>query len=421
MHLMRQKNNHITISIDTIGAFLVNYYYLLLIFCYFLCVFIDIRPAMMMFAVNVLLVLLKLSLVISRKKLKISLVTVYVLWMIISLASILFSYLPVSVYINSVLYVGTPIILFGWSESKRVDVNKVFSSFLYAIVFNSVFGIICFYSKPSFYKNYLLRTSVTAYQQAFHVYGAGRLVTMFGSIETGVLSLIAIIIALGLLLDEGSRVKNINALLISFVAMILSQQRGPIFAGALILVYLIIRSLKDRLVNPIVVVLIFVGTIFTFYYLQKNNKNVYDLLLQRLLNPMDAIEERTSKPITVLQNYTPIKLLFGGGIGSCEMFAEDYSNTGIYDGLYFNILGELGIVGVSLFLVIIVKALIRGLRSIRDCFIPLFIVFAIAFIGIGTTLIYYPQIMPIFWFSLGRLLLVDYRKISQKTSSITCD
>lgn len=385
---------------------MVNYYYIVLIMAYFFCVFYAIRPAVIMFAYNFVLIFFRIFPFKRSKNVRISSVGVYTLWCCLSVIMFLLNGMPLSIFITSLVYMGTPIVCYYTTNNPRVDCEIFFTNFLLAVAVNDLFGTICFYLKPDFYVSFITRTSETASAQLLHHAGVGRLVTLFGSIETGSLSAMGIIVALGLIIRYKSKNKiAIISLIMCAVSLILSQQRGPMFTIVFVMLFLIFYSVKERLVKPRVIIIMVVISIIVMYYLSINNPTVFMWIIDRMLNPTNAITERTNYQFDVIYNhYNIFQWAFGNGIGSCEMFARGYTRNGlILDAMYLNILGEVGIIGLLIYVFIIIESTRLFFKNVKNRFIPFFIVFQVCFVGLGTTLIYYPQIIPVFWFSLGVL------------------
>lgn len=386
-------------------------YYCFWIISYFLRVFIpSFRPALFMMIINVLLVLIKAVsfFYADKKSISSSNIVVYflIIWCFLS-SVISLVHNEITVVYNSFIYLFFPIILFFYGDDKEIDYDLFWYVYLLTIVANNILGIICFYTKASFFINYLYYSSDSAYLQITHHAGAGRLVTLLGSIETGVLSGIGIIVAIGLLMKKKyNRIVVVICMIVCLVALILTQQRGPLFALFVCFLFTFLYSLfKRKIIKLRFFVIILVTIAIVLYILSIKNPIVFEWIIDRIQNPSDAINERYDYQWDVLKNNLGyFDWIIGRGLGSFGFFVEESTRqTRIFDQMYFNILGEIGIIGFSLFFLIILKCSVSFIKDVKSLFAPFFTLFLILFVGLGTTLTYYPQIMPAFWISAGYL------------------
>lgn len=390
-----------------IEDFLIEHYYFFVIGGYFLRIVTEFRPGLFILLLN-MVILGCHSLAYSKSHaIKCTSVTLFTLCLILSFIMFLWNDQGISVYVNSAIYVITPIVCFMATPRSKEGVNKFYRSFLMAETINNIFGIICFYLKPTFYVNYIYRTSSAAYEQVMHHAGFGRLITLFGSIETGVLAGVGVMIGILLLQRYQKDKMIIIAIIVNFAAVILSQQRGPFFSIILLLGFLIIYSILKgkRIINPVIPIVIILVFIATMFFLYTYKHTVFVWMTERLTNPSSAINDRYDYQWDVVKNDTSIfQWLLGKGLGHVGLFVTDTAITKrIWDNMYFNMISEIGIIGFSIFIFIILrcsKVFITDIIANALYFAP---VFAIAFQGMGTTMNYYPQIMGMFWFSVGCL------------------
>lgn len=388
-------------SLRKIEAYIVNNYFIILFLAYALNFVGSFRPAVILIAVNILLITLRM--LTRKRRINSNPVLAFCIYLCISLpfSCILNSF---SQAINSFLFILTPCILFFSMNNDDVDVDHIVVSFIVASVINEVVGTVCFYTKPGFFVDFVYRTNEPAYQQLMHHAGLGRLITMFGSIETAQFACITIILCLRYVSSKNKfRFISIIALIISGVVLVLTQQRGPLFGlvSGIALVYL--TRYRAQVIKPWVVflfVVIFSGAMYGLYLYVPT---VYEWMIERITNPNAAIESRFDYQWNVLlTRLNAIEWIFGKGVGAFGFFVEDISITNrIFDQMYFNIIGEEGIVGLIIFLSLFVKCFVRMKKDFVNLFIPIFVMFEILFTGLGTTLIYYPLIMPLFWLSAG--------------------
>lgn len=387
-----------------IEAFVFNNYYFFVIIGYLINVFTGFRPGVFIMFLNCILLLCSMSRCFKKRKMKWNTVTLFILIQILSFIMFLMQDSGIYVYFQSFIYLVTPCACYFSLSNLECKSSSFFKSFVLAITINCLFGIPCFYLKPSFFVSYVTRTSVFHIDQVLHIAGLGRLITLFGSIETGVLSAIVVIISLFMLEKENKKLYKF-ALVINLVAVVLSQQRGALFSVILFILYIIIHPFegKKRIIKFSTILGIAIGIGVTFLLLSIYKPEIVVWMTDKMKNPFDAITQRYDYQWRVVTTDTNImEWLFGKGLGSLGFFVEinDIYHR-IFDNMYFNIIGEVGLIGFLIFIIIIFTCFKRFAKNtlINGPFIAA--IFVVAFQGLGTTLIYYPQIMAVFWFSVG--------------------
>lgn len=389
-------------NIKQLEAKIMNNYYIILILAYILNVFSNFRPAVFMLMVNILIV--ALDVMSNGFRIKKSPIVFFLTWCIISFFFAIGSNNSLSTTIMSLIYVASPIVCFFAAGNELVDCKKFYIGFLFAIVFNDLFGTICFYLKPSFFVNFIARTSESSYAQLMHHAGLGRLVTIFGSIETGTFSAFAIFVCLGFFMyQQGKQKWIVLSMITAIVSLLLTQQRGPLFSVVLVFIFIIFYSFGERLLKPWIIALFIITFIIVMYVLAIYKPTIFIWMIERITNPSDAITERYDYQWeTLVNSLNVLQWITGKGIGAFGFFVENNTRVGrIFDELYFNMIGELGLVGFCTYIFSILGSFTRFIRSVKKYFVPFMIIAELAFVGLGTTLTYYPQIMPIFWFSMG--------------------
>ena len=388
---------------------LFDYYFVLWVFSYFICIFVHFSPVLFMGLINIFLAIgFFISEVTKNNSIKKDglIVLVFIGWLLLSflLSTVLNG---ISVSFQSAIYVFSPLVLLFYG-GKYGKCRTFWRNFIVGIVFNNVFGIICFYTKASFFVSYLENYSEYGLEQVMHHSGYGRLVTFFGCIETAILSAFGVIACLWFLITNcQKKVFAVISMIVNMSALILTQQRGPLFAVAFCLLFVLLYSLfKKRLIKIKYIFFLFLAIfgVMGILFIYKNT--VFTWIIERISNPASAFEERYDYQFDILTQNSLIEWIIGRGVGSLGFFVENSTKqTRIFDQMYFNMIGEIGIIGSLLFLIICLKTIRPFLKNVRGLFGPFFIVMVVLIDGLGTTLSYYMPIMPIFWVSIGMLLI----------------
>lgn len=404
-----------------IENYIIAHYYMFIVGGYFLRIITEFRPGLFILVLNAVLLMCHVISNMRTHLIKFTAVTLFTLTLILSFIMFLWNDQSVGVFVNSAIYVITPLACFLSVPKMDETKDKFYLSYLTALTVNNIFGIICFYTKPSFFVDYIYRTSSAAYEQVMHHAGFGRLITLFGSIETGVLSGVAVMVGV-LLLQRYRRNKFILlSIVVNFAAVILSQQRGPFFSIIMLMAFIIVYSTikGKRVINPIIPVIIIIVFVATMYFLYSYKHTVFEWMVNRLTNPSSAINDRYDYQWDVVKNDTNlIQWLFGKGLGHVGLFVEDTAITKrIWDNMYFNMIAEIGLFGLVSFALIVLKCTKQFLLNVQVNALYFAPFFAVAFQGMGTTMNYYPQIMAMFWFSVGCLYhYIGAETISEKQS-----
>ncbi len=392
---------------------LSNYYYLFFIIVYMASIItLKVRPASILFIISLILII---ELFLKKKSLLLKknfAMIVFISYVVSSGIWFVFNELPFSVYVMAIIYNCINMFFFFFPNVYKNKVSKFYFWYIFAIIINSVFGIFCFFTKPEFYVTFWSKQKYSGYQEIFNIGNAGRLQTIFGSIETGMISIIGLAISFGILTESKGK-KGKFALLICAFASILTQQRGPIFAGIFITIASIyLMCFKWKIIKLRYFVIVASLLAVNMFILNKYRPVTLKFISDRLTNPFNALAGRFEN-VLFIKDFDVFQYMVGNGIGSHSFLANSYKSSQIiYDGGYFNIIAELGLIGLSIFLYITLKAIIYSLKDIREKYIDLFIIIAVLFDCIGTTIFYYPQIMPVFWFAVGRAYMSHPNKQS---------
>ena len=83
-----------------------------------------------------------------------------------------------------------------------------------------------------------------------------------------------------------------------------------------------------------------------------------------------------------------------------ERYLDD--NYVVNDNSYLLILCETGIIGLGLFLLLLIQTLYRGCKKIKSVYFEMSVIIILLLQGIGSNIFEFQQLMPLFWFCMGR-------------------
>lgn len=326
------------------------------------------------------------------------LVMIYILYNTISILWFLFSGLPVSVFIKEYSNSILPMFFYylGKIEDKK---NKNFYNItLKTIVFCFVLGLILFIQQPFYYREYLNNMDGIGGTDPILISSAFR--SLVGLTMTGSLGIIGVLISFTKILETNGRNGKI-ALIICIIAVALTFRRSALFVALLAFFvfhyygYFKFGMLKKRyLLAEIIIIIVIVG------YLSDNFGDLLTMLNERLMMITDSIDERSD---TWVDGLMYGNLIIGSGLGVFGHKAVEFSDRFIPDGNYVRLLAELGIIGFSIFLSIIVASIFKGLKKLKENILEVGIILGLCIQAVGSDIFGFQLIVPILWYSVGRL------------------
>ena len=191
------------------------------------------------------------------------------------------------------------------------------------------------------------------------------------------------------------------ALIVCFVATILTFRRGAMFSLFIVIIvlhyiaYLKFNFLKKRY---FIIELLFIYFIYN-YFLTDYTFFIEDLL-ERSSEISQAVGERSFTWAYAFQDLT---FIFGKGLGAVGHKSIGFSKILIADGNYFKMIAEIGIFGTLLFFLILISSFWNGFKDFKNKYLDLGIIFCICLIGIGSNIFTFQSIVPIFWYAMGRI------------------
>lgn len=377
---------------------LVNFYYLFTIIIYFSGIYFPfIRVGVSMSLLMIIgIIILYINKSFSLKNQLDILVFLYIIYNIFSFVFFTFSGLPMSVFIKEFSNSILPIIIF-YFFGKINDYNSFYKITLYSLVVCFIIGFYFQFTVPSNYAIFMNKIDSIGTDPA-HFKVNYR--SFLGLTATGSLSALGVLLSFGIL--QKSKFKKGKIMLsICFIALILTFRRAALYTGFFALLwinYLLFFKFKGAKFKLLLLeFLIF----FSFmYYFLDSNPEFLDDLLERFSSLSSAVDERSDSWFNGLSNTQ--NLLFGDGLGRYGHKAVEYSKLYIPDGNYFRMIGELGIFGFLLFIFIIFTSIYNALPKLKESYIELGVVIMVCMQAVGSDIISFQLVAPIFWYSIGR-------------------
>lgn len=415
-------------SFERLAKLAFTYYLPLLMVDYFFIMLGYNYNIIIMYPLALIIIIKVLQLVLKSHNENniVSLINVLLVYKLLSVVMYLFNGLPIECYTRTLQNEIFPLLFFylGYAYSNDYEFNK---KYLLSCSFCFIVGIYLYLRMPDYYVNFLSHSFVESNLEV-HEDGLiflSRMGSFFGSSYViSFFSIPSLVLSLSYLENKSINIKPVvlvGVSLISFVSAILSGQRIAIVFAVFIIfffaVYFLVRS-KNRIrlfsIYVILIIIVIVAVVVAV-----RNSPVLDMYINRLFSTKDrftfesAISERMGQ-YTSFDRYTNISLIFGLGLGSCGHISNDFGFVSILDGEYLRLFYENGIVGFSLFLVIIFCTLNRLFIRRKYLYAEgLILIFNLTSM-IGANSLEYFLFSFFFWYTLGHVWNPSFNKRLRK-------
>lgn len=353
--------------------------------------------------------------------------TIFTALFVLSIAS-LFSYLyndrPFECAHND-LFNTVPAMLFFLIALNEKDCNRHFYDY-YMYVSSAIYllGIFCYILTPGWYVNSLAEArSASLLNRGVEVGFDGDTVLdslrfsafFINSYPISLFSIYTLSLSLFSFFKRSGKGKySLYCIIISLVTAILSMHRVSIACAVLIIVFFLVNEIVNgRGTTVLKIIIVSIICVFTSMLFldgfQDRFLDLFDMLLERTedMSVSSAYNERQGLTNELFSQWKYV--IFGHGIGSGGPQARFLGYPGVSDAGYAKLLFENGIVGFSLFLLLVVTTCVRGLKYFQYYIAELAIIVfvCIAMLGSNSLSIAYIYIIP-FWYSLGKIWNKEY-------------
>lgn len=361
----------------------------------------------------VLLVLLNLPLIFKNKGIIDKLIYLYVFLGFLSILGWLEREYPFEFFLTILFDSYVPIIFYfiGRESSERVSI--FYRRSLYAFLFVNIAGFIFLYTMPVWYVERSLEVLNQLGYYTEDTLKYARFASFLDSYHTSNFSVYLLCISIGGYYFLHDTLKNRALYMFSFIiaviGILLAQQRVAMFIGLALIPYGMFlmskHSTNNKKASAKLSFLVLLGFVLIAslairfadyfsieYVLQRFSGDSRDVMVSsRSGTWLNAIMQQ--------ENF-----IWGHGLGGGGHLAQSIGITPtVRDGSYFVILLETGIFSLLTFLLILVSSLMRGYRRAKNNFIDFVILIFCCFSLIGANIIYYPYIIGVMWYAIGRI------------------
>lgn len=339
---------------------------------------------------------------------------------ILSFPLIILSGRPISCYTNEIFNYIPAMLYFFVGASSNVDTEKFYRYLLISATISFTIGLLLYFTTPDWYVSKLAEwanqskiasvemseTSVlehTRFQSYLMSEYAISHFTMFG----------LAVVCFTAFREDKYKISSKWVYLSIFVLLvcaIISQMRVAMFCSVAtflsFIIYDIFISKKGKSLRIILVISVILITAVAYFIC--SNREQFELVSSLMSNRMEemsigkALKGRENQIDNLMSTWNWV--IIGHGLGSGGAISLLGGYPGVTDQNYIKILYENGLLGMLLFMIIIIKTLIKAIKKYRYYTIELVIIVfvMIAMLGSNTLCFAYLYILP-FWFAIGRV------------------
>ncbi|MDL2297790.1 hypothetical protein LJC40_01395 [Synergistaceae bacterium OttesenSCG-928-D05] len=332
-------------------------------------------------------------------------IIIYILWSFLSVYAYLFNQLPTIIFFKQLSSSCLPIALYFLGRRFFYIKDRFYNMFLISCVFCFLFGLYWNYALPNYYLSYLSR--IITWFNINYFLNHPRFNSFIGSTGVGVLFSISYLISLEKI-GKHNELKYFLTMIISIIAVTFSMQRSAYLNFLFISLYFIVRNSNYR--KKII------SRLFLFFLLALPFYNFigWDGIIDKIISVPNAVSERAGQWANL--HDIGLYIITGYGLGAMSHKALPYSDLLITDGAYLTIMGEQGIIGILLLLVIILLTYCKILRFklLDECIIESLIILIFLISSFGSNTILFLSISPFFWLSIGIIHEISFLKYKGK-------
>ena len=392
------------------GAFIFEWYYIVVIIAYILTVFSGaVRPGV---TASLLMVIVALELVVKKqisiKSVMDVLIVAYFTYKAASYFWLIKGGLPARVYTGEAAVSLIPMIFYFAGRACKGRIRNFYCKFIAALVILGLVSLAFYIIAPQFYLDYLYAWSYMSKPDAATMRVRMQSVmgcTLFGAIMVfGMCVGIYFLFAMGKdIKTKRDRILGIFTIVFTLFFAFMSNQRSSMVAGIVMLLYINIllftkfenipRKYFVFEIAGIVILLVLVCLVR------------YDFIIKiwgRLSSLPTAVSERSEQWVAAVNNM--YSSWFGNGLGANGHKALGIEGTHVIaDGGLIKAYCEEGVIGFSMFLYILFLSVRKCLANIKVSYAELGVIIVGLLLSIGSNVLAFQLATPIFWFAIGRI------------------
>ncbi|SKB86504.1 hypothetical protein SAMN06296386_10753 [Lachnospiraceae bacterium] len=324
------------------------------------------------------------------------------LWLLYNILSgiwtVLGSKMPVSVYLGELFTTALPMGFYflGRFSEKRDTFHR---NFVLAVAAIGILGIVLYITAPQFYINYLFRLEYVSLPDAPTM--RVRMHSVIGSTLMGFLSAAAMLSAAHFFIESEGKKGKIIFFFCAFLAFF-SNQRAAMVAAIVIVLYMnyLVFFTFDMLpkkyfaVECSILAAGFFGLLILF-------RGAFAKVYARLVSLPGAIGQRSDQWVGAANNM--FSKWLGNGLGANGHRAIGYTKHLIADGGLAKLYVEMGIIGTSLFVFLMLLVLKKGFKNLKASAPEVGVIIVTLLISIGSNMMSFALAVPVFYYAIGAI------------------
>jgi hypothetical protein len=369
---------------------------------------------------------------ISLNYRKNKLILVFIVYNLFTVTSYLFINRPVSLFFNDCIYFLIPaLITFTGLSRKQVD-NKFYDLLFWSSLITLTIGYYIFFARPAWYQSFYNQVANSTWFSSEYIDFNDVVESIrFSSFtpDSYYTEYIGMFVfSLGLVKmfkSPDNKLVYMVFNLIIFGAVLLSMQRSAIICCCLMIGVYLLYFLQNKnrkgqgkgnlkyILYALLILLVIALALGTSEIVQKV------LLRFTQMGASDAFEvegSRTEQIRTTLASWE--NFITGNGLGSAGSKARSLGYPGISDGNYIKLLVEEGVVGFSIFMILMVSTFIRALKNFKYLSMECCVVGALLFTMLGSDSLMFTYYIVPYWYAVGKVWNPDYLN-ELKTNNIS--
>lgn len=294
-----------------------------------------------------------------------------------------------------------PMILF-FIPIGAVDREKFYNKTVWGISLSLIVGLYFWYESPDYYIEFVKKIADNEYDQKINTLGL-RFQSIYGSIITGTLCIYLVILSsYKLFYTNNLRIERILYtffLLIGLCCGIMTQQRSAmvLIISLIVVPFTLNFYYKAKIKKFYTILIIVLVTIFIFY-ISTAIPDYIDRYIYRLNEIETGLSDRNDQWKIAL-SHNP-NFITGLGLGSSGHKAQGYYEYLVFDGAYWKIINEVGIVGFLLFILPILSILRKRIKYFLQLYREYMFVLCVMIQSLASNTMCFMLTLPMFWFGL---------------------
>ncbi len=343
--------------------------------------------------------------------------TAYFVYNLLSGIWCVFYGIPVGVFIGEVSTTALPMVLYyagrGFDDDEA---EKYYGGFLAASLFMGLFGAVLYIWAPQFYLDFSYENEFISLADA--ATARVRMNSLLGSGPTAVYLTYAVCASAFFMRkkDRKSRTAGTILLILSILLAFMANQRSSMFSIIMMLIFFNFVDYavdKDKPKKLLWIELSAIAALLLGIFIFA--RGVFEKFYIRLASIPSGFGERSESWVAAVNNMNNMWL--GDGLGSRGHRAMEYQRYIVADGGLVKLYTEMGLIGTSLIIFLLVLIFKKSVRHVGKIVPELAVIVCTILMSIGSNVLEMELCAPIVYFALGRAV----KKITEEPDPVPAE